>query len=680
MLSRLVAAAFVLAVGVPAIAQAPTRRPLTMGDLYRIREVRDPQRSMDGRWVAYTVTVSDSAKDKNDTDVWMTSWDGTQTLQITSSPQSESRPRWSPDGRYLSFTSSREGSDGAQVWLLDRRGGEAVKLTSVKGGVADYVWSPDSRRLALVVEVSDTAGAPRDTAKGKTPKPIVIDRYRFKRDVAGYLGGERSRIYLFDVQSKRAEMLTRGTWDESDPAWSPDGKQIAFVSKREGDDVDRHQNEDIYVMEARAGAAPRRLTTFAGRDASPVWSPDGKWIAYLRGGEPRFYAYNLNRLAVIPAAGGEPRVLTETLDRPAADPRWTLDGSAILFLVTDDRARHVARVRASGGPVQRLITGRRVISAISPGADGKLAVLAATATQIPEVFALEGGKLRQLSRQNDAWLAGVQLGTTEDIAFTTRDGVEVHALLVKPAGHRPGQRLPTLLRIHGGPNAQDQHEFNFERELFAAHGYAVVAVNYRGSSGRGEAFQTAIFGDWGNKEVIDLLAAMDHVVAIGVADLERLGIGGWSYGGILTNYTIATDNRFKAATSGAGSSLQLSMYGTDQYIVQYEAELGPPWKNPEAWMRVSYPFFHADRIRTPTLFLVGEKDFNVPASGSEQMYQALRSLDVPTRLVIYPGQYHGITLPGYRRDRMERYLTWYDRYLKAAPRPTVAAQRAAQTP
>jgi dipeptidyl aminopeptidase/acylaminoacyl peptidase len=210
--------------------------------------------------------------------------------------------------------------------------------------------------------------------------------------------------------------------------------------------------------------------------------------------------------------------------------------------------------------------------------------------------------------------------------------------------------------------------------LFAANGYVVVAVNYRGSNGRGSVYQKAIFADWGNKEVVDLLGAMDHVQKIGLADPDRLGIGGWSYGGILTNYTIATDGRFKAGTSGAGSSNQISMYGTDQYIHQYDNELGQPWKNQDLWLKVSYPFFKADRIHTPTLFMCGEKDFNVPLLGSEQMYQALRSLGINTELVIYPGQRHGISTPTYRVDRLERYLAWYDKYLKAPSTSTTSGR------
>jgi dipeptidyl aminopeptidase/acylaminoacyl peptidase len=220
-----------------------------------------------------------------------------------------------------------------------------------------------------------------------------------------------------------------------------------------------------------------------------------------------------------------------------------------------------------------------------------------------------------------------------------------------------------LLRIHGGPNGQDEHAFSLERQLFAGNGYVVVAANYRGSSGRGADYAHAIVADWGHKEVIDLLGAVDHVIAAGLADTAKLGIGGWSYGGILTDYTIATDHRFKAATSGAGSALQLAMYGVDEYVTQYAAELGQPWQHPEVWIKLSYPFFHADRITTPTLFLGGEQDFNVPLVGGEQMYQALKTLNVPSQLVIYPGQYHGLTTPSFRVDRLQRYLDWYAKYL-----------------
>ncbi len=240
----------------------------------------------------------------------------------------------------------------------------------------------------------------------------------------------------------------------------------------------------------------------------------------------------------------------------------------------------------------------------------------------------------------------------------------VSGILYLPPGAEAGKKLPFLLYIHGGPVGQDDFGFDLSRQIFACAGYAVAAVNYRGSNGRGVEFTRAIYRDWGNKEVIDIVGAADYLISQGIVDEKRMGIAGWSYGGISTNYVIASDRRFKAAVSGAGSSLQFSMYGVDQYVNQYENELGPPWKNPQKWIELSYPFFHADRIKTPTLFMASQNDFNVPSVGAEQMYQALRSLGVPTELVIYPNQHHGLTVPSYIKDRFDRHIRWFDKYLK----------------
>ena len=676
----LVALAAVLAAAAPALAQ---KRPLTVDDVYNVKDVRDPQRSPDGRWVAYTVSRAIKDTDKNDTDVWMAAWDGSQEVQLTSSPDSESTPRWSPDNKYLAFVSSRQGARSGQIWVLNRLGGEGTRMTDIKGGVSDYAWSPDSRRMVLVVNEPDPRDPQDDdkTApdKKKTPPPIVVDRYHFKEDVSGYLRNERKHLYLLDVASRKADILTPGSFDEEYPVWSPDGSQIAFVSKRGTGDLDRNDNTDVYVIDAKVGAQPRQLTTSPASDGNGrvAWSPDGRQIAYLTGEEIKYSAYNQNKLALIAASGGQPRLVAESLDRPIRQPLWSADGASLTVVVVDDRSQYPARIDVKSGKVDRLIAGPRVVGNVSPaGTDGAYAVLASTDTELPEVAALEGGTLRRLSHQNDEWLAKLLLGTTEEFTSTSRDGTEVHGLLVKPPTYRAGEKYPALLRIHGGPNGQDDHSFSFERELFAASGYVVVAANYRGSNGRGSAYQKAIFADWGNKEVIDLLGAMDYVQKSGLADPDRLGIGGWSYGGILTDYTIATDGRFKAATSGAGSALQLSMYGVDEYITQYENEIGPPWKAQDLWIKISYPFFHADRIRTPTLFLGGDKDFNVPLVGGEQMYQALRSLGLDTQLVIYPAQYHGITVPSYKVDRLQRYLDWYAKYLKkpAATTTTTAAR------
>jgi len=673
----LILAALALGFGQVALsAQQPAKRPVMIDDFARLKSVGDPQLSPDGKWVAYTVSTIDLEKDKRDTDIWMVGWDGGDEIRLTSSPEGESRPRWSPDNRFLAFLASRGDEDqkkkGSQVWLLDRRGGEALRLTDIKGGVSDYAWSPDGKRLALVVNDPNPDDDPekKEGWKRKTKPPILIDRYHFKEDREGYLVNRHEHLWVYDLETRKGEAITSGAYDERSPVWSPDGRSIAFVSNR-APDPDRSGDSNVYVIEARAGAEARPVTTFPGPDGGrPAWSPDGQWIAYLQGDEPRFHAYNLNKLAVVPAAGGAARVLTPTLDRAVDGPIWwSADGQSLVFAVEDDRASYVARISASGGVVEKLTGGRRVVSSLSLGSDGKTALLTATAADLPEVHALENGAFRRLSHQNDAWLSEVELGTTEDFTSKSKDGTVVNSLLTKPAGFKPGQKYPLLLLIHGGPNGQDEHSFSFDHELFAAQGYVVLAVNYRGSSGRGSAFQKAIYGDWCHKEVIDLIGAVDEAIRVGVADPERLGLGGWSYGGILTDATIAVDQRFKAGVSGAGSSLQLTMYGTDQYILQYETELGPPWKGLEPWLKVSAAFLHADRIQTPILFMCGEKDFNVPIAGSEQMYQALKSRGIDTQLVVYPGQFHGITTPSYVRDRYERRLAWYRKYLKPAGPP-----------
>ena len=664
------------------LAGAPSPRPFTLDDLARMRSVSDPDISPDGARVAYTVRTTDLKEDKRESHIWMTSWDGKETVRLTAGKESETTPRWSPDGRFLAFVSNRgDENEVSQLWILPRAGGEAERITELKGGVEDFDWSPDGKRLVLVVSDPDPEAAveKEGSKKPRTKKPIVIDRFQFKLDGYGYLVDRHKHLYLLDRDSRKVEPLTTGNYDELLPSWSPDGKAIAFVSKR-GPDPDRTDNWDVFAIEPRIGAAARQLTTFAGADNDPewgdsrlAWSPDSKSIAYVQGGPDKLIYFAVHKLAVVPAAGGPERVLTADLDLNVLSPRFTADGSAILFTLEEDQAVHLAKIPAAGGRVERLVGGRRVVSAFSTAGNGHTAILASTPGVPAEVYAIDAGEPRRLSTQNDSWLAEVRLGAVEETSFKSKDGTEIHGFVVKPPDYQPGRRYPAVLRIHGGPVGQFELSFDEEWQWIASNGYVVIAANPRGSSGRGEKFQAAIYADWGHKDVEDVLGAVDDAVGRGLADPERLAVGGWSYGGMMTNYVVASTTRFKAATSGAGISNAFAGYGTDQNVREYEQELGTPWKNFDSYLKVSFPFLHADRITTPTLFLCGEEDFNVPLINSEQMYQALKSLGVATELVIYPGQHHGIRKPTYVRDRLERYVAWYDKYAKGVKAAATAA-------
>lgn len=691
----------VTALATPALA----RRPIVADDLARIATVGDPQIDAGGDWVAYTVQTTDVEADKRETHLWMTRWDGSRTVQLTGRKgENENTPRFSPDGHWIAFISSRgDDHEDDQLWLLDRAGGEGMKLPGITGSVADIAWSPDAKTIALIVKDPDpdekanaaasavtpatpkpgapTApvaepAAPAATAptkaddKDKKPKPIVIDRFQFKQDIAGYLRTQKARLWLYDLATRTARRATTGDYAEALPAWSPDGRNIAFTSKRVAD-PDRTYDSNLFVVAVGAKpAAPKALTSYAGADndedfaSYPAWSPDGRSIAYLQGGPVELFSYGVRTLAVVPAAGGAPRILTASLDRNVTHPMWSSGGKAIRFTVEDDGTERIAEVPAGGGTLRNVTGGFRVFTAPAQAPNGRLVSLVSTPDRPAEVFAAEGDTLRQLSHQNDAWLAEVDVAPVVATRFKSRDGIEVHGFLTIPRDAKPGRPLPTVLFNHGGPQAQFNAGFNTAWQIFAGAGYAVASSNPRGSTGRGEAFAKALYADWGGPAVPDALAAVDDAVARGIADPKRLVVGGWSYGGMLTNYLIASDTRFKAAVSGASISNVLAGYGTDQYIRDYEAELGVPWKNMEVWLRNSYPFYHNERIVTPTLWMAGDKDFNVPLLNSEQMYQALKSRNIDTRLVIYPGQYHGLTRPSFLKDRMDRWLGWYRDHLK----------------
>ena len=661
---------------------AQSRRPLEPTDIFELKTVGDPRISPDGAWVAYTVSSLDKKEDASDTDIYMAPVSGGAAIKLTSSKKPETSPRWSPDGRYIAFLSGRDGKK-TQVYLLDRRGGDAQQLTDYKTGASAIAWSPDSAKLALLVSDPDPDDPNPDAeAKDKKPKPHVVTRLQFMRDGEGYLNDVKRHVHVFDVAAKKDLQITFDKFDDGAPVWSPDGSLVAFSANRT-DNPDANDNSDVYVVEPRAGAQPRQLTTSPASDGSPVFSPDGKSIAYLAGGDPKDIWYATNNLAIVPAAGGAPKILTSGLDRNVSRPQFTPDGAGILFMVEEGGNVHLARVPAAGGAVARLVDGERDLSAFDVAKSGDVAVLQSQPQQPSEIFVVRratlsgspddrgaAGDVQQVTHVNDEFLAKIALGAVERFKAKSADGTMIDAFLTRPpfdsAQGRPNAasgRLPAILRIHGGPVSQYSTGFNLEWQMLAAKGFAVVAANPRGSSGYGRDFSRALWAAWGEKDSEDVMAAVDTAIAMGVADPDRLGVGGWSYGGILTDHVISKTTRFKAAISGASEFNYLANYGNDHYQRQWEAELGLPWQTTDLWIKLS-PFFRLDKIVTPTLVLGGDADMNVPIIGGQQLYQGLRRLGRDTELIVYPGETHAIRRPSFQQDRFERYIAWYSKYLK----------------
>jgi dipeptidyl aminopeptidase/acylaminoacyl peptidase len=638
---------------------------LTIDHLMQMKSIRDVQISPDGQWVAYVVGRIDEEKDKNFSQIWMSAVNGDVMLPMTARYANASSPRWSPDGSKLAFLGIRgdRADDEAetQVWMLDRRGGEAQQHTQVEQGVNAFAFAPTGDQMVLVIK--DKKAEPEEGADEK-PEPYVIDRLQFKQDYVGYLDRRRTHLYLFDGTGDPVQ-ITSGDYDDENPVWSPDGTMIAFVSKRDGD-PDANSNSDIWTVMADPTADNHpltQITTNKGPDHSPSWSPDGQSIAHITSREPEKIWYDVEELAIAPASGGgDATILTEDYDRFVYSPAYAPDGQSIFVSASDEGDVPLIEIDVQTKARMRHSPADSAITDFAIGPDGEIAYLKTSHDETPDLYIRKGGKDTRLTHLNSDVLDGVDLARVERLTVPGWNGTPVESFVYYPADYVEGTPHKVIFNLHGGPVSQHSSAFDYWGQLYAAHGYVAVLPNPHGSSGYGEAFSHALNAQWGVPDFADIEAIADYLVENDIADPQRMGVGGWSYGGILTNYVITQSTRFAAAVTGASEVNHRANYGHDIYQHEWEVELGLPWENIEAWESIN-PFNNVGNVTTPTLVTGGQHDWNVPIQNSEQLYQALKRRGIATQLVVYPDEHHGIRKPTFVRDRYHRFLDWYAKYM-----------------
>ena len=633
----------------------------------RMHDASEISVSPDGKFVAYTLYERDLEQDLVTTSVWMIPTAGGPAVPMTAGNGNSYTPKWSPDNRFLSILSDR-GDQPRQVWMLDRRGGDAQPLTDLKQGVSSYEWSPTGKQLLL--EVKDPTPADLDEEPRANPRPYVIDRLQFKEDYVGYLDRYRYHLYVIDVATQQTRQLTFGDFDDSQPSWSPDGKHIAFVSNRT-EHPDRNRNTELWLVDTTADQSePRQLTFNPFQDASPTWSPDGKHLAYTTAASKDLPIYAIPQLAILNIDSGESQLVASLTEVQVFNPRFSANGSDLLTITEFQGQQQLVRVDLDTHEIEVVLGQQNVVSDFDEAPNGQLYALINRPQYPGEIFTTnEDGTWFQLSAVHEALLADIEFGAVEKHEFESEPGVTIEAFYLFPPGYQKEHSYPAVLHIHGGPQAQWDFGFNYEAQLLAAQGYIVVMPNPRGSFGYGQKFASAINKDWGGPDFTDVMAAMDFGIDKGWIDSKRMAVYGWSYGGMLTNHVITKTNRFAAAITGASATLYVSNYGHDQYQRWWEEELGFPWlvENKEAWDRIS-PFYALEQVTTPTLVVGGEDDWNVPIINSEQLYIVLKRRGVPARLVVYPNEYHSLSVPSYEKHLYEQYFNWLETHVQTSPK------------
>jgi dipeptidyl aminopeptidase/acylaminoacyl peptidase len=560
---------------------------------------------------------------------------------------------WSPDGKYLAFRTNREKDNEQQVWFLWADGGEAWQVTTHKGGVGGFQFSPDGKKLLLTA--TDQPGKEEEQRKKDKDDTIVTDR-DFKM----------THLWLWDIEKKEGQRLTEGDFTVSDARFSPDGTKISYTTNPtpRADDGDI---TDIWLLDVATRERKKLAATDAPEQAAR-WSPDGKWIAFT--GSAAGGGVYQSHLFVVPAEGGAPRKLTGNFALDAGAPVWSRDGRSLYFTSNTLQAIEVFAADVSTGAVRQVTRRGGVTSLAEISADGRTVVGTMSGDQRPaEVYRsdLLFTSFERISYHN-AWLDDYALGGADVVKWKSRDGLDIEGVLTRPVDFDPAKKYPLLLNPHGGPTAASLLSFNSANQVLAANGYLVLQPNFRGSTGKGEKFAAANKNTWGQGDYDDCITGVEALVARGIADKERLGAYGWSYGGYMTFWILTQTDMFKAVSPGAGLTNIYSMYSQNdiqRYLRWFYADASP-WDNFDLYWDRS-PMKYVKSVKTPTLILHGQNDTRVPIAQAQEFYRALLENKVPVEFVVFPREGHGISEPRHQLDRLRRYVAFFGKYLNQPP-------------